>query len=216
MINTNKTNHETQPHEAEPLHADSSQQQDQQVIPSSTIENTNKKQYKKNPLREHAMIISQYGLLLCNIFVIFILLWQLRHFGKQTAIFQDQLENGQRAWVTLKQADHTEIQEGRPVGVRIIFTNSGNSPALNLTINTNIQFRSAPVPAPMSLAPSSSQEPSKGVVGTMGILLMKKPVMPLLQKKRLKISKSIKEGSMFGVASNMTIFSTSIILLSFA
>jgi hypothetical protein len=83
MINANKTNNETQPHETEPsLRADSSQQQDQQVIPSSAIENTNKKQFKKNPLREHAMIISQYGLLLCNIFVIFILLWQLRHFGK--------------------------------------------------------------------------------------------------------------------------------------
>ena len=140
--------------------------------PTPTNRETEKNQTLCNKLLENAMVISQYGLVLCNIAVLFFLWFQLQHFSKQTAIFQSQLISGQRAWVTLKQADHTEIREGESVGIKLVFTNSGNSPALNLTINSNAQFRSFPLPTPMPLADECApQDRSRGVVTPHGDFL---------------------------------------------
>lgn len=136
-------------------------------------------------LREYAVSISQYGLLLCNLAALVILWFQLQQYIRQTAIFQSQLISGQRAWVTLKQADHTEIKEGKGVGIKLVFTNSGNSPALNLTINSNAQFRSIPVPSPMPLADEcASQERSRGVVTPHGDFLNIKTLDEILTKEQ--------------------------------
>ena len=154
--------------------------------PTPTDRETKKDQTACNKLRENAMIISQYGLVLCNIAVLFFLWFQLQHFSKQTAIFQSQLISGQRAWVTLKEADHTDIKEGERVGIKLVFTNSGNSPALNLTINSNAQFRSIPVPTPMPLADECApQDRSKGVVTPHGDFLNIKTTNEILARKQI-------------------------------
>lgn len=136
--------------------------------------------------RDNAQIISQYGLLLCNIAVLLFLWLQLQHFSKQTAILQSQLINGQRAWVTLKQADHTQIGEGERVGIKLVFTNSGNSPALNLTINSNAQFRSISLPTPMPLADESApQDRSRAVMTPHGDFLNIKTTDEILTRQQL-------------------------------
>lgn len=54
-----------------------------------------------------------------------------------------------RAWVTVKGAEIIELKEGKPVTAKIIFRNSGQTPALDVTIRSNINIFGQSLPDPM-------------------------------------------------------------------
>lgn len=89
---------------------------------------------------------------------------QLASFREQTKISQSQLINQTRAWITVKGVSHQEIKAGQKLISSIEFINSGNSPALNLTIHNNCAIRKIPPPTPMELIPFKG-EPSSAVLG---------------------------------------------------
>ena len=90
---------------------------------------------------------------------------QLSVMSEQTDIFQSQLINQTRAWITVKHAAFGEVQEGQKIKSIVKFINSGNSPALNMTIHNNSGIRYTTSPEPDELVPIDSPNPSKAVVG---------------------------------------------------
>jgi hypothetical protein len=54
-----------------------------------------------------------------------------------------------RAWITVKGAELIELKEGQPITAKIIFRNSGKSPALEVSVYNNINLYGQKVPDPM-------------------------------------------------------------------
>jgi len=54
-----------------------------------------------------------------------------------------------RAWITIKGAELIEIKENKPITAKVVFINSGKSPALDTTIHSNINIYYNPIPDPL-------------------------------------------------------------------
>lgn len=69
-----------------------------------------------------------------------------------------------RAWVTVKGAELAEIKEGQQITAKIIFRNSGKTPAMEVAIYNNINLFGQVVPDPM---PNGTYDGriSKAVIG---------------------------------------------------
>jgi hypothetical protein len=91
---------------------------------------------------------------------------QTQVMSKQSEILSKQLIFGERAWVTAKDAYHNEFKTGEQPQAVVAIINAGNTPARNLTIYGNIQWRDKPIPTPMIFLPlpSTGQEPSFSVI----------------------------------------------------
>ena len=61
-----------------------------------------------------------------------------------------------RAWITVKSTEIIKIKEGQPVTAKIIFHNSGKSPALNVILHNRINIYIYPAPDPLSHGDSTN------------------------------------------------------------
>ncbi|MFL6333249.1 MAG: hypothetical protein ACJ754_07915 [Pyrinomonadaceae bacterium] len=79
-----------------------------------------------------------------------------------------ELEN--RSYLFVKGANvGGELKEGGRVAALLTFANAGQSPAQNVSVWVNVDFKNSPVPEPMPMFPDdATQEPSYGVVGPQG------------------------------------------------
>jgi len=69
-----------------------------------------------------------------------------------------------RAWVTIKKAYHDPFKVGEKAKVHIVLTNSGNSPALEVSAQTELELRDSEPPTPLPFRESSKAR-SKSVIG---------------------------------------------------
>jgi hypothetical protein len=69
-----------------------------------------------------------------------------------------------RAWITVKGAELGEIKEGQPITAKIVFRNSGKTPALDVSIYNNINLFGQIVPDPMPYGHYAGRA-SKSVIG---------------------------------------------------
>ncbi len=131
-------------------------------------EETNDKSKRNNEKSNNRSAFGKYIQLSLAIFTLGTLIvvsLQLVTFQKQTKIFQSQLINQTRAWITVKDASYQELREGQKIISTVKFINSGNSPALNLTIHNNVAIRNTPIEAPMKFIPINNPAPSVAVIG---------------------------------------------------
>ena len=84
-----------------------------------------------------------------------------------------------RAWVTVKGAELVTIKEGQPITAKIVFRNSGKTPAMDVTIYNNINLFSQPIPDPMPHVTYAGNI-SKAVIGPdsdFGNIITKKEIL---------------------------------------
>jgi len=84
--------------------------------------------------------------------------------NSQTAILQSQLVNDHRPWISFKEAARTVTKEGIPLSIGLTFMNTGNSPALDLTIKAAVEIRDKPLPTPLPAIRKKATH-SRGVIG---------------------------------------------------
>lgn len=85
-------------------------------------------------------------------------------------ISEQSMRFGEAAYMVVQGANVSEFQIGQPVQTIVTFLNAGNTPAYKVDIWANIDFRDAPVPAPMPPLKKSKGEESKGIVAPKGII----------------------------------------------
>ncbi|MGD0022132.1 MAG: hypothetical protein ABSC54_07495 [Smithellaceae bacterium] len=86
-----------------------------------------------------------------------------------------------RAWVTVKGAELRGIKEGQPITAKLVFHNSGKTPAMEVTIYNNINLFGQTVPDPMPYG-SYVGHISKAVIGPdsdFGSFITKKEILTI-------------------------------------
>lgn len=97
-----------------------------------------------------------------------------------------------RAWITIKGAEIVEIKEGQPITAKIVFRNSGKSPALEVTIYNNINLYGQQVPDPMPYGHYSGRG-SKSVIGPdsdFGSFITKKEILTMQELQAIRHHKA--------------------------
>lgn len=126
--------------------------------------NTEIDKFTSKPFSRWLPHIIQASLALITLGTLFVMYIQLKAFRDQTEILKTQMINDTRAWVTVEKAYHNPFREGERVAARVVFVNSGNSPAMNVAAQTEMELRSNEVPTPMPLR-QTNQLRSKSVMG---------------------------------------------------
>ena len=118
-----------------------------------------------SPVRDKPMFYTQIAIAVISFFALIVIAYQMTVQS--------------RAWVTVKGAELSEIKEGQPIMAKIVFRNSGKTPALDVTIYNNINLFSQPIPDPMPYGTYAANI-SKAVIGPdsdFGNIITKKEIL---------------------------------------